>query len=317
LLNSYPLVSVIIPVYNVEKYVKEAIQSIVNQTYENLEIIVIDDASKDATYQIVKELQKKDKRIKLYQNEKNLKIVKTLNRALSFATGKYIARMDGDDISALDRIEKKVNFLEEHSDYDLIGCSMIAIDTDENEIGKTIHYQDEKLLLETLKYVTPVSHIWVARKSTYDKLKGYREISGVEDYDFLLRMNSLGLRYTNLEDYFGYYVRLGREGNTISSFGIRQRKMHEYVYKLYKERTVNFVDSLSPEALEKNISTNKILERIHSFSSKTLYKAIEAKGNKQYFRVAWNLILSLVSIYQIEYLYDRAKYRLIVRKYKK
>ena len=99
------LVSVIIPVYNVEKYVKEAIQSIQNQTYINLEIIVIDDGSSDKTYTIVEELARNDERIKLYKNEKNLKIVKTLNRALSLANGENIARMDGDDISALDRIE--------------------------------------------------------------------------------------------------------------------------------------------------------------------------------------------------------------------
>jgi hypothetical protein len=158
----------------------------------------------------------------------------------------------------------------------------------------------------------------VARKSTYDKLNGYREISGVEDYDFLLRMSSMGLRYTNLEDYFGYQVRLGREGNTISSFGIRQRKMHKYVFNLYCERKGNNkIDSFSNENLKKYTSTSNELEKIHSFSSKCLYKAIESKGNKQYLKMILNLILSLVSVYQIEYLYDRLRYRLIIRRYKK
>ena len=72
------LVSVIIPIYNVEKYVKEAIQSIQNQTYKNIEIIVIDDGSKDDTYKIVEELAKGDNRIKLYRNDTNLQIVKTV-----------------------------------------------------------------------------------------------------------------------------------------------------------------------------------------------------------------------------------------------
>ena len=101
---SAKLVSVIIPVYNVEKFVEQAIVSIIKQTYKNLEIIVIDDGSSDATYQIVADLATQDPHIKLYKNERNLKIVKTLNRALSLAQGEYIARMDGDDISALDRI---------------------------------------------------------------------------------------------------------------------------------------------------------------------------------------------------------------------
>ncbi len=314
---SHKLVSVIIPVYNVENYVKEAIQSIQNQTYTNLEIIVIDDGSSDKTYTIVEELARNDERIKLYKNEKNLKIVKTLNRALSLSNGEYIARMDGDDISALDRIEKKVKFLEENKEFDLVGCSMKAIDTDGKQIGQTVHYSNQNLLIESLKYVTPVSHIWIARKSLYEKLNGYREISGVEDYDFLLRMTSSSFKYTNLEDYFGYFVRLGRVGNTISSFGIRQRKMHSYVFKLYKERLKNQKDSFNEENLKKYIKTSNILEKIHSFSSRSLYKAIKAKGEKNYFKMMSYLFSSLMSPYQISYLIDRLKYRNIIGKYQK
>ena len=117
------LVSVIIPVYNVEKFAEQAIVSIIKQTYKHLEIIVIDDGSSDNTYKIVADLATQDSRIRLYKNERNLKIVKTLNRALSLAQGEYIARMDGDDISALDRIEKQVAFLESNPDYDLVGCN--------------------------------------------------------------------------------------------------------------------------------------------------------------------------------------------------
>ena len=311
------LVSVIIPVYNVERFVKEAIQSIQNQTYKNLEIIVIDDGSSDKTYAIVEGLAEDDNRIKVYKNDKNQKIVKTLNRALSLAYGEYIARMDGDDISAPDRIEKKVNFLEENKEIDLVGCSMKAIDIDGNEIGQTVHYSNQNLLLESLECVTPVSHIWVARKSLYEKLSGYREISGVEDYDFLLRMTSAGFKYSNLEDYFGYFVRLGRVGNTISSLGIRQRKMHSYVFKLYKERLKIQKDSFSEENLKEYIQTSNILEKIHTFSSKNLYKAIEEKGEKNHLKTLIYLLASLASPYQISYLIDRLKYRKFIRKYKK
>lgn len=311
------LVSVIMPVYNIENYVKEAIQSIQNQTYNNLEIIVIDDGSNDKTYQIVEELAKKDNRIKLYKNETNLNVVKTRNRALSYAIGEFIAMMDGDDISAPDRIEKKVKFLEENFDFDLVGCSMKAIDINGNEIGQTVHYSNQNLLLESLKYVTPVSQIWVTKKYIYDQLNGYRNIPASEDYDFLLRMTSSGFKYTNLEDYFGYFVRLGRVGNTISSFGIRQRKMHSYAFKLYEERLKNQKDSFSEENLKEYIQTSNILEKIHSFSSKNLYKAIEAKGEKKYLKTLIYLLASLASPYQISYLIDRLKYRNIIRKYKK
>lgn len=312
------LVSVIIPIYNVEKYVKEAVLSITNQTYKNLEIIIIDDCSSDNTYKIVEELSKIDNRIKLYKNKNNLKIAKTLNRCLSLANGEYIARMDGDDISALDRIEKKVRFLEKHKEFDLVGCSMKAIDENGKIIGQTIHYKDPDLLLKTLPYSTPVSHIWVAREVLYNKLGGYREMPGVEDYDFLLRMRSSGLRYTNLESYFGYFVRIGRQGSTLNSLGIKQMKMHSYAFNLYKERLKNNnKDSFSVEKFNKSIETNNILEKIHYISLKSLYTAIKLKSEKKYFKMIVYLLFSLISPYQVIYLINRTICRIIIRRYKK
>ena len=107
-----PLVSVIIPCYNAEKYVEEAIRSIMTQTYSNLEIIVTDDCSSDNTLMILETLAAEDSRIKVIKNEKNLKIVKSLNNMIEVAQGKYIARMDADDISLPERIEKQVSFLD-------------------------------------------------------------------------------------------------------------------------------------------------------------------------------------------------------------
>ena len=311
------LVSVIIPVYNVEKYVDEAITSIINQTYENIELIVIDDGSSDRTYDICRFLASKDPRVKLFKNERNLKIVKTLNYGLSLAKGSYIARMDGDDISEPDRIEKKVRFLEKNLEIDLVGCSLKSIDMDGQLIGESIYSPNQELLLATLKYSTPVSHIWVARRHVYDQLNGYRELSGVEDYDFLLRMTTLGLKYSNLEDYFGYYVRLGREGNTIESLGIKQRKMRKYAYSLFLEREKYGKDSFSLEFLDSVINSSTIGTKLYSFSAQCLARAIRFRGHKCYFRMIVFLLLSLVSTYQVLYLYDSLIHRLIVRSFKK
>ena len=109
-----PLVSVIIPCYNAEKYVEEAVRSIMTQTYKNIEILVTEDCSTDNTLKILKNLEKEDSRIKVIQNKKNLKIVKSLNNMINIAQGKYIARMDADDISLPERIEKQVRFMEEN-----------------------------------------------------------------------------------------------------------------------------------------------------------------------------------------------------------
>ena len=118
-MNQEKLVSVVIPCYNCEKFVKDAIYSICNQTYKNLEILIADDCSTDSTYTILENIAKKDTRIKLYHNTENMKIVKTLNFLIENASGDYIARMDADDISAPERIKEQVDFLAEQ------GCDMI------------------------------------------------------------------------------------------------------------------------------------------------------------------------------------------------
>jgi len=115
------LVSVLIPCYNCEEYVEEAVMSIIKQTYPNLEILVIDDGSTDNTGNILKILAKEDPRIIYIKNEENLKLIATLNKGLNLCKGKYIARMDADDISLPTRIEKQVNFLEAHPEIGIVG----------------------------------------------------------------------------------------------------------------------------------------------------------------------------------------------------
>ena len=110
---SKPLVSVLMAVYNGEKYLLEAIESILNQTYTNFEFLIINDGSTDSTEEII--LSYSDQRIRYIKNEQNLKLIASLNKGLDLAKGKYIARMDADDISLPDRLEKQVNFLERNS----------------------------------------------------------------------------------------------------------------------------------------------------------------------------------------------------------
>ncbi len=133
--NSQPLVSVIIPVYNAEKYVEQAVRSILNQTYQNLEILITDDCSADGSFAILQKLAEEDARIKLFRNEHNQKIVCTLNALVERATGKYIARMDADDISLAKRIEKQVAFLEANPCIAICGTNAWHIDEEGKIIG--------------------------------------------------------------------------------------------------------------------------------------------------------------------------------------
>lgn len=114
------LVTFLIPCYNVEKFIDASLSSVLNQTYPKLEILLIDDGSTDQTYEILKRYELTDKRIKLVKNEKNIGLIKTLNKGLDIATGEYIARFDADDLISLDRIERQLKIFSENQDVQLV-----------------------------------------------------------------------------------------------------------------------------------------------------------------------------------------------------
>lgn len=114
------LISVIVPIYNRDRYLHETILGVINQTYKNLEIILIDDGSSDNVLKIIKHYEKLDKRVKVI-TQKNMGICLTMKNALAFSSGKYIARCDSDDINEPDRYEKQLKFLKENN-FDMVGC---------------------------------------------------------------------------------------------------------------------------------------------------------------------------------------------------
>jgi len=115
------LVSIIMPAYNAEKYITQSIDSVLNQTYENFELLVVNDASTDGTAEIIRDLAAKDGRVKLLQNTHGKGVAGGINTGLKNAKGKYIARADADDINRPYRLEKQVAFLEAHSEIFLVG----------------------------------------------------------------------------------------------------------------------------------------------------------------------------------------------------
>src|SRR3990167_9325600 len=114
-----PLVTVLMPVYNGKKYLKEAIESVLNQTFRDFEFLIIDDGSTDKSAEIIKSFN--DARIRLERNVTNLGLIKTLNNGLTLSRGKYIARMDCDDISLPKRLSVQVNFMEKHPEIGICG----------------------------------------------------------------------------------------------------------------------------------------------------------------------------------------------------
>ena len=122
------MISVVMSVYNAEKYLKEAIDSILNQTYQDFEFIIVNDCSDDRSLAILKNYEKSYKSIRLINNSENLGLTKNLNRALAISKGKYIARMDADDISELNRFERQIDFFNKHKEVDILGTFSHDVD---------------------------------------------------------------------------------------------------------------------------------------------------------------------------------------------
>ena len=183
-------VSVLMPCYNSEKYLEEAVESILNQTFLDFEFIIVDDGSTDQTYKILSSFAKKDERIRLYKNEKNIGIVKTRNRLLSLSKGKYIALLDSDDIAMSERIEIQVDYMEKHPDIGLLGSWVSPVD--ENGVpAKRWKYPLNDLVIKTRLLFSNAfasSSVMIRREAL--PVNGYDEYyAQAEDYDLYCRIS--------------------------------------------------------------------------------------------------------------------------------
>jgi glycosyltransferase involved in cell wall biosynthesis len=153
-----PLVSVVITIYNEEQFITSALQSILDQTYSNLEIIVVDDASTDTTPSIIESFAKIDTRIRPYYRKKNTGVCHCSNFAFTKVQGDYIVRMDADDVSMPDRIEKQVLFMESHSDVVICGTQSRLINEYGKHIGTLSYPIDHNKIYIALFMVNPILH---------------------------------------------------------------------------------------------------------------------------------------------------------------
>ena len=202
-------VSVIMSVHNGEKTVKRAAQSILEQTFDDLELIICDDMSTDATDSVLQELQMADKRVIVLKNEVNLGLGASLNRCMEVSTGRYIARMDDDDISQPDRIKEQICFLQAHSEYSYVGCNATVFDKDKI-IGenKKPDVPTKKHFVKGSPYLHPTV---VFRVESIRAVHGYsvKEYARkrAQDYELFMRMEALGYKGYNMQrtDLFMYY----------------------------------------------------------------------------------------------------------------
>lgn len=193
-------VTVLMPAYNAAPYIAEAIESIINQTFKDFEFIIIDDCSTDNTRDIIETYAKKDKRIRFFKNERNLKVAKTRNKGLKLAKGEYIVNMDADDWSYPDRIEKQVHLMEENPDLVLSSGNMEICDSKMNIKNKTkLPIKDSRIREVLLQYNPIVNPATIFKRREALQVGGYDETVKTEDYMMVIDLSSKG-KLQNLED---------------------------------------------------------------------------------------------------------------------
>lgn len=188
---SVPLVSVIMAVRNGERYLSEAIDSILCQTFKNFEFIIVNDASTDATGNILKDYSQKDNRIVLVQNSKHLEQSKSLNIGIGVSRGMYIAKIDADDIALCERLERQVNFLTNNPKIGLLGSYAWNIDENGNTLSEfKVLTKNNEIKNELLKSNQFIHSAVMFKKECISKVGSYREeIRCASDYDLWIRIS--------------------------------------------------------------------------------------------------------------------------------
>lgn len=215
-----PLVSILFPVYNTADYLREAMDSMLNQTFTDFELIVLNDCSPDNADEILDTYT--DPRIIRYKGEMNQGLANVLNVGMDMARGKYIARMDSDDISHPNRLQVQVDYMESHTDVDLCSAGMHLFGACDETWSRP---SDTKTVKVTALFYSPILHassVW--RKASFDKfnLRFRQEMVPAEDYDLWCRALSKGLEMVNIADVL-YEYRI-RPGQATSNTGKSKEK---------------------------------------------------------------------------------------------
>ena len=240
---NFPLVSVVMPVYNAEKYLKEAIDSILSQTYPNFELVVVNDGSTDSSREII--LSYADPRIRLIENEKNSGIVFTRNVGLMAAAGVYTATLDSDDIAVPDRLTRQVNFLETNLTHGMCGSFYTVIDG-KGQVTKKVEFPvNHKDIITHLTINNCFCNSTILVRSPLAKELKYREqYDIVEDYELWYRISKRA-ELANLP-FYGTYYRV--HGNNISVS--KMNDMFERVKKINHQILIDSEITFSERELE-------------------------------------------------------------------
>jgi len=223
-----PYVTVLLSVYNGERFLAEAIDSILCQSYKNFEFIIIDDASTDSTPEILRRYEREDSRIKIVTNAANLRLAASLNKGISLASGALIARMDADDVSLPDRLEKQVTFMQANPTVSVCGTALTIYGSSDTTWLPPLdnHSIRAMLFFESCLYHPTI----IMRKSIFNNQASpyFSSMLPAEDYDLWSRLaEKKEIIFANLPDPLVRYRT--NEGEARKEYKQRQRDLTDLI----------------------------------------------------------------------------------------
>lgn len=259
-MNIAPLVSVIMPSYNSKKYIKKAIDSVLEQTYSNFELIIVDGNSTDGTLDILDEYKKQDRRIKVIQDE-GRGIGAALQLGCQIASGKFIARMDSDDIAINTRFEKQLKIFHSIPNLILVASPVIYINEDDSIVGYSFPYTNKRIIQEK---VYLIAHPTVMmKKDAYVKAGGYQPLLRAEDYFLWNRMRLMGEFYIFKEPLIKYRLLQDSLSHTLDDNFNKKlgRKLESYFIK----PIISEIDIIEiNDFISTNLPKNRIISHMSS-----------------------------------------------------
>ncbi len=251
--NDDPKISVLMPAYNTEKYISEAIESILNQTFEDFEFIILDDCSTDMTWEIIQRYAKKDERIVVLRNEENLGIPVNRNKLVSMAKGIYVVWQDSDDISLPYRIEKQFNFMEKNLDVGICG-GWLQFFNNENLLGiRKYDNDDKKLRSHIFKYSPVAQPVAMIRRFIINDVGMYNvDYKVAQDLDMSFKIG-IKYKFANIPEVLLNYREHDKsitfkklKTQELNTIKIRNKYSHISAYKMKTgDKIYNFLQYLS------------------------------------------------------------------------
>lgn len=275
-MNSIPEISLIMSVYNGEDYLSEAIDSVLGQTFENFELIVINDCSTDNTSEILNSYAEKDERVKVHTNEVNLRLPSSLNKAMSFARGKYIARMDADDICMPTRLERQYRFMEENPAIALSSCRFMTLKNGVISSGGCGGKNDSESVKALLLVTNPILHPGIIAKADVIRELGYdKNFTCTEDMELWTRFVMAGHSIEILPEYLMIY-RLHDKQITQTT----REKQHKEVVAIHKKYYPSLLEAMDSEKEEFYINGIYFRENIDINQFCNFYKWLKSVNRR-------------------------------------